>query len=106
MVFYLVLCEYEILVEEALQELCVGSRCKLESADALPEYSGWSVRLTCDGSALTISGLEDVLDPQSRKVMKIRIKAAICQRLDLGVVLRIPERTYSMPVRYELSVLF
>ncbi|MDX6709803.1 MAG: hypothetical protein QOH96_819 [Blastocatellia bacterium] len=106
MFFYLVLREYEIIVKEALQELCVGSRCKLESAEVLPECSGWSILLTCDGSALTISGLEGVLDPQSRKEMKNRIKAAICQRLDLGGPLRIPERMYTVPACYELSVLF
>ena len=106
MALYLVLREYERIVKDALQELCVGSRCKLVLAEVLPERSGWSILLTCDGSALTISGLEDVLDPQSRKAMKNRIKAAICQRLDLGGGIRTPERMYFMPVRCELSVLF
>ena len=106
MFFYLVLREYEIIVNEALQELCVGSRCKLVLAEVLPQCSGWSILLTCDGLALTISGLEDVLDPQSRKAMKNRIKAAICQRLDLGGRTGMLERKYSVPVCYELSVLF
>jgi hypothetical protein len=74
--------EYREIAEEVISDLGISNKFRVQAARETQMHPNWYVNIYEGEDIFSVSGDEDLSDPDSREMIKNKIKHAIQQRLN------------------------